>query len=55
MPYKDADDGQRTTLAEEVMANCRQVFGQGLQLEAILLAIILGLTAYLYRYMRSLA
>ena len=38
MPYKDADDGHRTTLTEDVMAHCKQVFGQGLQLEAILLA-----------------
>jgi len=38
MPYKDMDDGHRTGLGEDVMAHARQVFEQGLQLEAILLA-----------------
>ena len=37
MPYKDADDGHRITLTENVMDHAKQVFGQGLQLEAILL------------------
>ncbi|HVX02312.1 MAG TPA: hypothetical protein VHA09_04095 [Nitrososphaera sp.] len=36
-PYQDADEGHRI-LIDEVLAHCRQVFGQGLQLEAILLA-----------------
>lgn len=38
MPYKDADDGHRITLTEDVMDHARQVFAQGLQMEAILLA-----------------
>jgi hypothetical protein len=38
VPYKDADDGHRITLTEDVMDHAKQVFGQGLQLEAILLA-----------------
>jgi SOS response regulatory protein OraA/RecX len=37
VPYKDADDGHRITLTEDVMDHAKQVFGQGLQLEAILL------------------
>ncbi|AIC16099.1 hypothetical protein [Nitrososphaera viennensis] len=36
-PYQDADEGHRI-LIDDVLAHCRQVFGQGLQLEAILLA-----------------
>jgi S-adenosylmethionine:tRNA-ribosyltransferase-isomerase (queuine synthetase) len=38
MPYKDMDDGHRTGLTEDVMLHTKQVFEQGLQLEAILLA-----------------
>lgn len=38
MPYKDIDDGHRMGLTEDVMAHAKQVFEQGLQLEAILLA-----------------
>jgi hypothetical protein len=38
MPYKDMDDGHRTALTEDVMPHAKQVFEQGLQLEAILLA-----------------
>jgi hypothetical protein len=38
MPYKDADDGHRVTLADNVMHHARDVFEKGLQLEAILLA-----------------
>src|SRR4029079_2978827 len=38
MPYKDMDDGHRIGLAEDVMPHAKQVFEQGLQLEAILLA-----------------
>lgn len=37
MPYKDFDDGHRTGI-DNAMAHARQVFEQGLQLEAILLA-----------------
>lgn len=37
MPYQDADEGHRI-LIDDVLAHCRQVFDQGLQLEAILLA-----------------
>lgn len=37
MPYKDFDDGHRTGL-DDAMSHARQVFEQGLQLEAILLA-----------------
>lgn len=36
-PYQDADEGHRI-LIDDVLAHCRQVFAQGLQLEAILLA-----------------
>jgi S-adenosylmethionine:tRNA-ribosyltransferase-isomerase (queuine synthetase) len=38
MPYKDIDDGHRIGLIEDVMPHAKQVFEQGLQLEAILLA-----------------
>ena len=38
MPYKDMDDGHRIGLAEDVMPHAKQVFEQGLQLEAIFLA-----------------
>jgi len=38
MPYKDADDGHRICLAENVIVHAKLVFEQGLQLEAILLA-----------------
>ena len=38
MPYKDIDDGHRIGLTEDVMSHAKQVFEQGLQLEAILLA-----------------
>ncbi len=38
MPYEDAADGHRITLADNVMAHARDVFERGLQLEAILLA-----------------
>jgi S-adenosylmethionine:tRNA-ribosyltransferase-isomerase (queuine synthetase) len=38
MPYKDIDDGHRIGLTEDVMPHSKQVFEQGLQLEAILLA-----------------
>lgn len=38
MPYKDIDDGHRIGLTEDVMPYAKQVFEQGLQLEAILLA-----------------
>jgi|SRR5581483_8657642 len=38
MPYRDIDSGHRIGLAEDVMAHSKQVFEQGLQLEAILLA-----------------
>ena len=37
VPYKDFDDGHRTGL-DDAMSHARQVFDQGLQLEAILLA-----------------
>lgn len=37
VPYKDFDDGHRTGL-DDAMSHARQVFEQGLQLEAILLA-----------------
>ncbi len=37
MPYQDADEGHRI-LIDDVLTHCRQVFSQGLQLEAILLA-----------------
>ncbi|MEO9363548.1 MAG: hypothetical protein ABI348_06565 [Nitrososphaera sp.] len=37
MPYQDADEGHRI-LIDDVIAHCKQVFDQGLQLEAILLA-----------------
>jgi len=36
-PYQDADEGHRI-LIDDVLAHCRQVFDQGLQLESILLA-----------------
>lgn len=36
--YKDMDDGHRIGLTADVMAHTQQVFEQGLQLEAILLA-----------------
>ncbi len=36
--YKDMDDGHRIGLTEDVMDHAKQVFEQGLQLEAILLA-----------------
>lgn len=39
MPYKEIDDGHRISLAEEdVISHTKQIFEQGLQLEAILLA-----------------
>src|SRR5581483_9093027 len=38
MPYRDIDNGHRTGLTEDVMTHAKQVFEQGLQLEAILLA-----------------
>jgi len=38
MPYRDIDDGHRIGLTEDVMNHVKQVFDQGLQLEAILLA-----------------
>jgi SOS response regulatory protein OraA/RecX len=37
MPYQDADEGHRIII-DDVLTHCRQVFDQGLQLEAILLA-----------------
>jgi hypothetical protein len=38
-PYRDLDEGHRTGLQDDdVMSHARGVFGQGLQLEAILLA-----------------
>ncbi len=37
MPYQDADKGHRIMI-DDVLAHCKQVFDQGLQLEAILLA-----------------
>jgi hypothetical protein len=37
MPYQDAKDGHRI-LITDILPHCRQVFDQGLQLEAILLA-----------------
>ena len=38
MPYKDTDDGHRISLTEDVIPHAKEVFDQGLQLEAILLA-----------------
>lgn len=38
MPYEDADDGHRITLADNVIAHAKDLFEKGLQLEAILLA-----------------
>jgi hypothetical protein len=38
MSYKYVDDGHRISLIEDVMSHAKQVFEQGLQLEAILLA-----------------
>jgi hypothetical protein len=38
VPYKDFDDGHRTGIDGDAMSHARQVFEQGLQLEAILLA-----------------
>ncbi len=39
MPYEEIDDGHRISLAEEdVISHTKQIFEQGLQLEAILLA-----------------
>ncbi len=38
VPYKYVDDGHRIGIIEDVMSHARQVFEQGLQLEAILLA-----------------
>ncbi|MEM2140775.1 hypothetical protein [Nitrososphaera sp.] len=38
MPFKYVDDGHRIGMIEDVMSHARQVFEQGLQLEAILLA-----------------
>ena len=38
MPYKDTDDGHRIGLTEDVISHSMQVFDQGFQLEAILLA-----------------
>jgi hypothetical protein len=38
MSYKYVDDGHRIGLIEDVMSHAKQVFEQGLQLEAILLA-----------------
>lgn len=39
MPYKDMDDGHRIGLTEgDVITHAKQVFEQGLQLEAVLLA-----------------
>ncbi|MEO9295990.1 MAG: hypothetical protein ABI347_10390 [Nitrososphaera sp.] len=38
MPYRDLDDGHRIGLDEGVISHAREVFKQGLQLEAILLA-----------------
>lgn len=37
MSYQDADEGHRI-LIDDVLTHCKQVFDQGLQLEAILLA-----------------
>lgn len=37
VPYSDSEDGHRTFL-DNALAHCRQVFDQGLQLEAILVA-----------------
>lgn len=37
MPFKYVDDGHRIGMIEDVMSHARQVFEQGLQLEAILL------------------
>lgn len=37
MPYQDMDEGHRIGLAGDVIAHAKQVFEQGLQLEAILL------------------
>jgi hypothetical protein len=38
MPYNDADDGHRIALNEDVIPHAKDLFGKGLQLEAILLA-----------------
>ena len=38
MSYKYVDDGHRIGLIEDVISHAKQVFEQGLQLEAILLA-----------------
>lgn len=38
MPYRDLDDSHRIGLTEDVISHSMQVFEQGLQLEAILLA-----------------
>jgi hypothetical protein len=38
MPYKDIDNGHRVGLADDVIHHTKQIFEQGLQLEAILLA-----------------
>lgn len=37
MPYQDSQDGHRVFL-DDALAHCRQVFDQGLQLEAVLVA-----------------
>jgi hypothetical protein len=37
MPYRDSDEGHRI-LIDQVQIHCKNVFDQGLQLEAILLA-----------------
>ena len=38
MPYIDTDDGHRITISGDLISHARQVFEQGLQLEAILIA-----------------
>ncbi len=38
VPYKYVDDGHRIGMIEDIMSHVREVFDQGLQLEAILLA-----------------
>lgn len=38
VPYKDVDDGHRIGLTEDVISHAKEVFEQGLQLEAILVA-----------------
>jgi hypothetical protein len=37
MPYRDSQDGHRVFL-DDTLAHCRQIFDQGMQLEAMLVA-----------------